>query len=166
MLPAQDKHSSHVWSGAQINLLAYELAKTQQLARTWTHQIAIARTHQLFNPSTIQLINHLTHQPINLQTHKLTNCSTHKLINLQTHDLTSLSNNQLINKSTHKLTNSLPHNRISSSVHQLPTSQNLICCFNFTISFWFSLRSSEYVGGKVGKKPHFLAFHGFCFVRF
>ena len=63
--------------------------------------------------------------------------------------------NQIKNSSTQKSTNSETH-----------LLKNLNYCFYFTKPLWFSLRSSENIGYKVGKLPLFLAFHSFCLVCF
>ena len=49
VMPTQDKHSSHIRSAGQINSLAYELVKTQQLPNSPTHQFINSTTHQLIN---------------------------------------------------------------------------------------------------------------------
>ena len=114
-----------------------------------TRQLANSKTHQLANLPTKNSPTHIT----NSQTYQLKNSPTH-ITNSQTCQLKN-SPTHITNSQTCRLKNS-PTHIINSKTYQL---KNLNCCFCFTKPLFFSTRSSENVGEKVGKKPPFLAFH-------
>ena len=68
VMPAQDKHSSHIRSTTQINLLAYKLTKTNN-----------RRRHQLTNSQAYKLTNSKAHQLANSQAHQLKNLNRYLL---------------------------------------------------------------------------------------
>ena len=76
MIPAQDKHPSHIRSVGQINSQSYKLTKKQQIPNESTHQLIGSPTYKLKNSQVQQLTNSKSHQP---KSHQPKISSTQKL---------------------------------------------------------------------------------------